>query len=199
MAKKGPEHDENEDGGEAAAAPAAKSGLKKILIATAGALLLVSISVGATLFVAGAFSKPAADDEDEAPAVEKKADKKDKKKKSAKDTKKGKEAAKPVAYLPLDPPFVINVVNQGNLRYVQVGLEAATREPGGAEDIKKHMPAIRNNMLMMLGGQNFEQAGSREMHEGIRAAALTEVQKVMQEQTGKPVVDAVYITSFVMQ
>jgi flagellar FliL protein len=67
------------------------------------------------------------------------------------------------------------------------------------EEVKKHMPAIRNNLLLLLSGQTFDSIGNRDGRESVRAGALSEIQKIMQAQTGKPAIEAVYFTSYVMQ
>lgn len=196
MAKADEKTGDNEDDGEAAPAPAPKGGVKKILLLAGGGLLLVSLTAGATLYLSGAFSEEAGD---EAAADTAKADKKtNNKKKTAKKSSKA-EPAKPVLYLPLDPPFVVNFFEQGNLRYLQVSMEVMIREQTMADEIKRHMPLIRNNLLLLLGGQTFATISTRDGRETVRTGALDEIQKVMQQQTGKPVIEALYFTSFVMQ
>lgn len=194
MAKADAKEQDDEDN--EAPAPAAKGGLKKILILVGSVFLLVGLSVGGTMFFTGALS--AQDEGEEEATAEAKPDKK--KKKTAKSGKKAKdEKNKTVFYLPLDPPFVVNFLDQGNLRYLQVSMEVMTHEQPMVEEIKKHMPAIRNNLLLLLSGQTFDSVGNRDGRENVRAGALSEIQKIMQAQTGKPAIEAVYFTSYVMQ
>jgi flagellar FliL protein len=187
----------NSEDGETPPAPAPKGGFKKILVLAGGILLLVSLTAGATLYLSGALSNEETDDEPAAETAkkDKKADKKKKGKKAAKE-----EPPKPVVYLPLDPPFVVNFFEQGSLRYLQVSMEVSTREqPPTVEEIKRHMPVIRNNLLALLSSQSFKDVSQPEGREAIRTSALAEVQKIMEQQTGKPLVEALYFTSFVMQ
>jgi flagellar FliL protein len=61
------------------------------------------------------------------------------------------------------------------------------------------MPAIRNSLVLLLSSQNYKTLSTLEGKEQIRSAALTVIQKILQERTGKPSVEAVYFTGFVMQ
>jgi flagellar FliL protein len=124
--------------------------------------------------------------------------------------KKGKEehaeaAAVPTAKLPaiyskFDPPFVVNFQNKGMMRFLQVSVEVMTRDPATAEMIKQHDPKLRNDLLMLLGGQTFETLSSREGKEQLRTEALKAVADVIAAEGGKAEnVEQLYFTSFVMQ
>ncbi|MND09812.1 flagellar basal body-associated protein FliL [compost metagenome] len=52
---------------------------------------------------------------------------------------------------------------------------------------------------MLFGAQKPADITTREGKEKLQADVLAEMQKIMKEETGKPSVDAVYFTSFVMQ
>ena len=67
------------------------------------------------------------------------------------------------------------------------------------EAIKTHTPMIRNNLIMLFSRQHYADLIAPEGKEKLRAEALAEVQKVMQKETGEPVVEEVFFTSFVMQ
>jgi flagellar FliL protein len=74
-----------------------------------------------------------------------------------------------------------------------------SHDPKMPELVKRHMPLIRNNLVMLFSSRSRDQIISREGKEKIRADAQAEVQKILTEQTGKPVIEALYLTSFVMQ
>jgi flagellar FliL protein len=61
------------------------------------------------------------------------------------------------------------------------------------------MPVIRDSVLMLFSMQNEDELASREGKEQFRAEILAEVQKVIEEHTGNPGVEAVYFTNLVMQ
>jgi flagellar FliL protein len=197
----------DEDDG--AAAPA-KSGGKKVLLIVLGAVLLLGVSIAGTVLVTkslmgGGEQAESADEENTAAKAERGKAGDKKKKKGDKGDKGDKKAkgehgeAKPAVYLSLEPPFVVNAEGQGSTHYLQVSMDVMARDPEVIEAVKKHMPVIRNNLIMLLSSQNQSVVGTREGKEKLRAEALTEIQKVLKEQTGDVGVESVYFTIFVMQ
>lgn len=107
--------------------------------------------------------------------------------------------ASPATYLALDPPFVVNLESPDETRYLQAEVQLMGRDSHALDAAKVHVPRIRNSLLMLFGQQKPEDIATRAGKEKLQQAALAEVQKVLQAETGKPVVEAVYFTSFVMQ
>jgi flagellar FliL protein len=73
------------------------------------------------------------------------------------------------------------------------------RDEQVVEQVKTHMPVVRNNLLMMLGGETLTTLTSRDGKEALRTRALAEVQRILTENTGKPGIEDLYFTSFVVQ
>jgi flagellar FliL protein len=106
----------------------------------------------------------------------------------------------PATYLKFDPPFVVNFENRGAMRFLQVSVEVMTRDTATAELIRMHDPKLRNDLLMLLGGQSYETISTREGKEKLRGEALQVVHDVITAEGGKPEkVEQLYFTSFVMQ
>ena len=112
-----------------------------------------------------------------------------------------KEAEKtPPLYIALDPPFVVNFEAEQLVRFLQVTVQVMSRDPLIVEMIKSNDPVVRNDLLLLLGNQNYATISSREGKEKLRLQALEAVRKVVKGAGGKPeAVEAVYFTSFVMQ
>jgi flagellar FliL protein len=124
--------------------------------------------------------------------------------------KDGKEVAAPKGpplYLPMDPPLVVSLEDKGSIRFLQVTVELMSRDEHVITALKTHMPVIRNNLLMLLGGQQITSLTNREDKEKIRQLALAEVQKILKdnpsgEEDGDEhagTVEDLYFTSFVVQ
>lgn len=114
----------------------------------------------------------------------------------------GKPAApkQPALYVKFDPPFVVNFEAKGLMRFLQVGVEVLTRDPGTADLIKQHDPMLRNDLLLLLGNQTFEKISTREGKEELRKEALAIVANVIASEGGDAKsVEQLYFTSFVMQ
>ncbi len=109
------------------------------------------------------------------------------------------ESSEPPLYLPLDPPLVVSLEDGPSIRFLQVSVEVMARDAEVIEAVKEHNPVIRNNLLMLLGGQQLGELNGREGKQVLRDQALAEVQTVLTEQTGKPGIENLYFTSFVVQ
>ncbi|QKZ03626.1 MULTISPECIES: flagellar basal body-associated protein FliL [Pseudomonas] len=161
---------------EAEKEPAGKGKLKMILLFVIVLLVVVGASVGATWFFLhkGAEAKPA-----EAPAAA-----------------AGKQ---PAIYEALTPAFVVNFKQDGRDRYMQVSLTMQGRDKADLDALMVHMPVIRNNLVMMFSGENFATLATPVGVEMLRQKATAAVQAVAQKEVGKPVIDQLLFTNFVLQ
>lgn len=149
----------------AAAAPAAadaapKKGKKKLIIIVAAVVALLGIAGGgAAIFLKqkAAAAEAAADEDEEggdahaAPA------------KAAKAKKDDKHA--PPVFVPLDP-FVVNLADREADRFAQVGITLEVEDAKVGDEIKAYMPAIRNNILLLLAhktSQELMEAEGKEL------------------------------------
>jgi len=103
-------------------------------------------------------------------------------------------------YVTLAPAFVVNFqAGNARARYLKVEIDAVTRAPEAAQSVHKHMPAVRNALVLLLSRQSYEELMAHEGKERLRAEALAEIRAVLEAQAGAPLVEDVYFTSFVMQ
>jgi flagellar FliL protein len=106
----------------------------------------------------------------------------------------------PPQYVALDPPFVVNFENDQQVRFLQVTAQLMSRDLPTIELLKANDPVVRNDLLLLFGGQKYSVISTREGKEQLRAQTLTAVRKVVAGAGGRPErVEAVYFTSFVMQ
>jgi len=184
---------DNEDEAEAAMAKKGPLVLKLVAIILSFALLIAA-SVGATLVVTGMLGGATGiyDRNDEMANSSKSKEKT--KKKYVKPANK-----EPPIYVELGDVFVVNFIENNQLRYLQVKVDAMTRDPEAAEQVKTHMPLIRNNLVMLFSSLDYQTISTIAGKQKIRDEALAEVQNVMKQETGKTGVEAIYFTSFVMQ
>lgn len=118
---------------DAGAAP--PKGKKKLIIIIAAVVVLALVGVGAMLALK---KKPAEDGEEHAAeAAPKKA------------AVKAHDPKAPPVFAPLDP-FTVNLADKEADRYAQVGITLELDTPATAEALKVFMPAVRNNILMLL-------------------------------------------------
>ncbi|MFT3907090.1 MAG: flagellar basal body-associated FliL family protein [Steroidobacteraceae bacterium] len=103
-------------------------------------------------------------------------------------------------YYKFDPAFIVNFSGDDGTRYLQVAMEAMTRDAKVSAAIKENEPAIRNDMLLLLSGQKLETLNTAEGKEELRKQALATIAKVVTAEgyDGK-LIEGVYFTSFVIQ
>lgn len=154
-----------------------KSGSKKsVLMMGGGALALVAVSIGATVFLVGGKSGPAPAAEHTAAKVE-----------------------APATYTALEPPFVVNFEDEGAIRFLQVTIEVMSRDPKVAEAVKLHMPAIRDQLIVLFSGSDYATLASREGKDQLRQQALETLKKILKAQGAPDAIEGLYFTNFVMQ
>jgi flagellar protein FliL len=105
----------------------------------------------------------------------------------------------PELFLPLDPAFVVNFQDQDSTRYLQVGVTVMTHNPAALQAMKDSDPVIRNALVMLFSSQTYAGLSDTAGKEKLQKQALDAVRKVVADKIGKPDVDALYFTSFVMQ
>ena len=106
---------------------------KLILIGVIAALVLGSLGLGVALYVKK--SRADADAEDEAVPVARAEHKRDR-------------HATPI-FVAMDN-FVVNLADREVDRYAQIGVTLEVQDEGHVDEVKAYMPAIRNNVLMLL-------------------------------------------------
>ncbi len=106
----------------------------------------------------------------------------------------------PAQYFPLDPAFVVNLNNASSgAQFLQVEIQLMTRDPAALEILKQQAPGIRAKLLMQLSQVNADSLTTLEGKEALRKQALASVKTMMTAETGKPIVEDLVFTSFVMQ
>jgi len=64
--------------------------------------------------------------------------------------------------VPLHPAFVVNFENQEQVAFLQIDIQIMTYDSSVESALKKHMPAIRNELLLLLGGKQYHEINTRE-------------------------------------
>lgn len=108
-------------------------------------------------------------------------------------------AKQPAQYFALTPSFVVNLADTYGNRYLQVDINLMGRQSDFSDAISHHVPLLRHRLLMLFGQKQSTQLRSSEDKEKVQAEALEEVRTLLVQETGKPMVEALYFTSFVMQ
>lgn len=101
-------------------------------------------------------------------------------------------------YVELKPAFIANFGQGEKMRYLKADVVVRV-EPAGAEAIARHMPLIRDRLVMLFSRQTEEELSSQEGMELLRQNALAAVQQVIEEEEGSQQVTDLLFNSFVIQ
>lgn len=156
-----------------------KKSSKKLFIII-GAVVVIII-VAATLYFMGVFSPGDSAEGDE--VVE----------------KVEEEPAVEALYHALKPEFIINFTNSRSAKLLQVSVTVLSNKQSAIDALDKHAPMIRNNLLMLLSGQDPAHLRTDEGKVELRAAVSESIQEVLEKQTGSKGIEDVFFTEFVMQ
>ena len=105
----------------------------------------------------------------------------------------------PITYINIEPAFVVNFEDQTLVRYLQIAVVLTTRDSKAVAEIEHHMPLIKSQLLLLFSSQKVDTLKSRRGKERLQEDALQVVRELLTAQTGKPLVESVLFTSFVMQ
>ena len=153
---------------------AKKSGILKWVIIGLAGVAVVAATVFATLMFVGGDDEVA--DESEPAVVDPKA-----------------------IYYAVNPNFQTNYQVNGRQRLFQVALTLVTRDGSVIGALTKHGPSIRNKVVILLSGQSFEKLQTLDGREALRQQLLEGIQEILNNEIGKPGVEKVLFTDFVMQ
>ena len=184
-------------------------GISKIVIIAVLAVVLLGGTVAVTVMLVGGDKKVHVDDEshdsesdeedDEEEEVKPKKHKKKKKKKRKKKHKKKKAKLKTPYYLELPKPVVVNLDGSSGVRFLQVSVALMVYKESDVELLKKHLPVIRHNLVLLFSSQNFTELQTIAGKKKLQAIALKTIRDELEKLIGKPVVEAVYLPSIVGQ
>ncbi|ANG61753.1 flagellar protein [Marinobacterium aestuarii] len=167
-----------EDG---AAGKSAKSGRLMMVAAVLLALLIGGGGVAAFFMFTGSDTAPAGGDT-AAPVV------------------KAKALYTKIRTLEGRPMFVVTLASDdGKRHFLQTYIEAKSRDQEVVDVLTLHMPLIVARLNALFSTQKFEQLQTMDGKIQLRTEALELLQGILQEKAGRPGVEALLFTNFVMQ
>jgi len=164
-----------------------KGGMMKIILLVNGLLLLIGIGVGVFMFMSGGEESVETADSEVLEDAE-----------SAEGGQSKKSKGTPI-YVPLHPAFVVNFENQEQVAFLQVDIQIMTYDNTVESALKIHMPAIRNELLLLLGGKQYHEINTREGKRALSQEAIEVIHNVLKDVGAPSSIEALYFTSFVMQ
>lgn len=106
-------------------------------------------------------------------------------------------------YWQFEPAFVVNLPDGAYMRYVKLDIALMVHDADLPALLEKHLPVLRNAILMLVSSASYEDLLSLEGKEGLRAAILAALNAQLVELgvIADPAagIQALYFTNFVMQ
>lgn len=109
------------------------------------------------------------------------------------------DAATKTIYYSLVPALVGNYGSDGKLKYYKADVALRVTGSEAEAKVKHHEPLIRNQLVMLFSQQTDASLGSVEAKEALRQEALKQVQAVLVQEEGKPLVDDLLFNNLIIQ
>jgi len=153
-------------------------GSKKLIIIIAAAVLLIGAGVAAFFLLSG----------DDAPETDEEVT--------------GEEVVEekgPAIYIGVPNAITANLPGANKSRTVQIKMNFLVRSEEAKQNVKLHMPQLKNDVLMLVSQKNADDLKLPEGRQQLQEEALKTVQKTLTDLVNDPTVEKVLFVSFVMQ
>ncbi|MGL4830493.1 MAG: flagellar basal body-associated protein FliL [Vibrio sp.] len=157
----------------------APKGKKKLLIIIIAAVVLLVGGGGAAFFMMGSGNEATAQAEQKMEQATTKAD--------------------PVSYVNIAQPFVFNVTGDEKDRLVQIKVQLMVRGSENENLARYHSPLVESSLLATFASASVEQLRTPNGRIELRDKATDDIKAALNQAVGKPVIEKVLFTDFVMQ
>ncbi|WP_350447460.1 flagellar basal body-associated FliL family protein [Pseudomonas solani] len=104
-----------------------------------------------------------------------------------------------IAYVGLTPALVGNYGAGPKLKYYKADISLQVAGADAAKSVEYHEPLIRNQLVMLFSQQTDDSLATPDSKEKLRQEALKQVQQVLQQEEGKPLVDDLLFNNLIIQ
>lgn len=89
-----------------------------------------------------------------------------------------------VNYVPLEPAFVVNILDGNNMRFMQLELNLMSIDSHAIQAVQEHHAPISHELLMLFAHRDLSEALGLEQRELLRKEALKRIQDVLIQYAG---------------
>lgn len=87
-----------------------------------------------------------------------------------------------VQYIEITPKFVVNLVEPK--KYLSINVQLLIEGPGIDGIIKKHMPALKHELIMLFGDRSLDSLQTMEQREALRQETVEVIHKTIDKAEG---------------
>lgn len=108
-------------------------------------------------------------------------------------------AAPKVAYYSLVPALVGNFGTGPKLKFYKADIALRVTGSEAEEKVEHHEPLIRNQLVMLFSQQTEANMADENAKETLRQEALKQVQEVLTQEEGQPIVEDLLFNNLIIQ
>jgi len=102
-------------------------------------------------------------------------------------------------YFDIEKPFIAQFPKGSAARLLQVSISVQVKKEDFIEQLKKHQPMIRNNLLMIINDTKPAELKTLEAKQELKNKILDELNSIMNKMSSKNEIQDVFFTALVMQ
>lgn len=99
-----------------------------------------------------------------------------------------------IEYVEMKPKFTVNLLEAR--KYIMVNVQMMVEGAANVEKIKKHMPALRNAMIMLYSGLSIADVQTVEQREALRLKTKEEIRGTLEKYANPDGFRDVFFTEF---
>lgn len=84
-------------------------------------------------------------------------------------------------------------------RFLQLEFQLMTHDEKVKSAVEKHMPAVRNGLILLLSEQSSKKLATRQGKQGLRESMRKRIESVLDDKNAKASIKEIYLTRMVMQ
>lgn len=101
-----------------------------------------------------------------------------------------------IEYLEFTPKFTVNLAEPG--KYLMVNVQILAEGAATVERIKKHMPALRHEIIMLFTGRPSDQLQTMEQREALRQETSEAMRKALEKLENSDGYRDIFFTEFLI-
>lgn len=101
-----------------------------------------------------------------------------------------------IEYLEMNPKFTVNLAEPR--KYLQVNIQLMVEGEKALASIKKHLPALRHELIMLYSGRSFDTLQTMEQREGLRQESIVAIRETLERHGSNEGFKDVFFTEFLV-
>ncbi|MGR9116128.1 MAG: flagellar basal body-associated FliL family protein [Gammaproteobacteria bacterium] len=101
-----------------------------------------------------------------------------------------------IEYIEMAPKFTVNLA--GRRKYLMINIQLMIEGTHNVEKVKKHMPALRHELIMLYSGRDETLLASMEQREALRQETIEVIRKTLDKYENSDGFRDVFFTEFLL-